>query len=186
MQKIRKRQFTFSSGYLLVGVGVLWALQAFVQHEAMPKQVPYSEFLSQLDAGRIKEVSVGEDEIAALLKPSAAAEKDKTKKPERIVTTRLPKISETQMFEDMRKHGVVFSGHVEKTSVWSALLFSWVLPSLMLFGIWTFTMRRIGKGSGPLSVGKAQAKIYDLNEKEQVTFNDVAGIDEAKGELVEI
>jgi cell division protease FtsH len=189
MQKIRKQQFTFSSGYVLIALAIVWGLQFLFQREVAPRREPYSEFLSQLDDGRVKEVSLQEDEIVALLHPLPAKDtKDPKKKPEdeRVSTSRLPKIDETPLFDTLRKKNVVFSGHIEKTSIWSALLLSWVLPGLMLFGIWTFTMRRIGKGAGPLSVGKAQAKIYDLNEKEQVTFSDVAGIDEAKGELVEI
>ena len=47
-------------------------------------------------------------------------------------------------------------------------------------------MRRVGQRGGPLSVGKSQAKIYDQNRKDTVTFQDVAGVDEAKNELVEI
>jgi cell division protease FtsH len=186
MQKIRKRQFTFSSGYALIALAVLWGLQAVVQHAELPRAVPYSEFLRQLDAGRVKEVSLGEDEIIAVLRSADGRKPKPGAKDERIRSTRLPKINETPLLDELRKRGVTFSGYIERTSMWGALLVSWVLPSLMLFGVWSLTMRRIGKGAGPLSVGKAQAKIYDLNEKEQVTFTDVAGIDEAKAELVEI
>jgi cell division protease FtsH len=47
-------------------------------------------------------------------------------------------------------------------------------------------MRRLGKGAGPLSFGRSKAKIYDLQESERVTFADVAGVDEAEAELVEV
>ncbi len=191
MKDHHKRQFTFSSGYLLVALLVLWALQVFVLREPQPKVVPYSEFLTLLDEGRVKEVTLREDELVAALKPvtTAAAPEAKNKaKPEeeRISTSRLPKVDETALLEKFRAKNVEFSGRVEKTSWWSALLLGWVLPFLVLFGLWSFAMRRIGKSAGPLSVGKAQAKIYDLNEKERITFQDVAGIDEAEAELVEI
>jgi cell division protease FtsH len=182
MEKIRKRQFTFSSGYILAGLAVIWALQFYVEREAAPRNVSYSEFLTELDGGAVKKVSLREDQIIAELNKN----KPNSKKPERIATSRLPRIDETRLFDVLRAKHVEFSGFIEQTPWWSALLLSGILPLLMLFGLWTFTMRRIGKGAGPLSVGKAQAKIYDLNEQQRVTFKDVAGIDEAEGELVEI
>jgi cell division protease FtsH len=193
MKNIHKRQFTFSSGYLLLALIVLWVLQSFVLREPQPKAISYSEFLTLVDQGRVREATLREDEIVATLRPdtkeTAVADKpDAKKKPddERISTSRLPGVDETGLIEKFREKAVVFSGKVEKTSPWTALLLGWVLPFLVLFGLWSFAMRRIGKGAGPLSVGKASAKIYDLNEKERVTFQDVAGIDEAEGELVEI
>jgi cell division protease FtsH len=194
MKKFQKRQFTFSSGYLLLALLVLWGLQVFVLREPQPKVVAYSDFLSLLDEGRVREATLREDEIVAVLKPDAkAAEKPaadgqtaEKKEDERIATSRLPRVDETGLLQKFRDKGVKFSGRVERTSPWSALLLGWVLPFVVLFGLWSFAMRRIGKGAGPLSVGKASAKIYDLNEKERVTFKDVAGIDEAEGELVEI
>jgi cell division protease FtsH len=192
MKNIHKRQFTFSSGYLLLALAVLWVLQSFVLREPQPKAVTYSEFLTQVDQGRVREATLREDEIVATLRPETKADtaahpaaKEK-KDDDRISTSRLPGVDETGLIEKFREKGVVFSGKVEKTSPWTALLLGWVLPFLVLFGLWSFAMRRIGKGAGPLSVGKASAKIYDLNEKERITFQDVAGIDEAEGELVEI
>jgi cell division protease FtsH len=194
MKKFQKRQFTFSSGYLLLALLVLWGLQVFVLREPQPKAVAYSDFLSLLDEGRVREATLREDEIVAVLKPDPkATEKPavggkpaEKKEDERIATSRLPRVDETGLLQTFRDKGVKFSGRVERTSPWSALLLGWVLPFVVLFGLWSFAMRRIGKGAGPLSVGKASAKIYDLNEKERVTFKDVAGIDEAEGELVEI
>jgi cell division protease FtsH len=195
MKDLHKRQFTFSSGYLFLALLVLWGLQVFVLREPQPKAVPYSEFLTMLDEGRIREATLREDEIVAVLRPdeksekaaAQAAAKDKpAREEERISTSRLPRVDETSLLDKFRAKNVVFSGRVEKTSPWTALLLGWVLPFLVLFGLWSFAMRRMGKGQGPLSVGKAQAKIYDLNEKERVTFRDVAGIDEAEAELVEI
>jgi cell division protease FtsH len=195
MKDLHKRQFTFSSGYLLLALAVLWAIQVFLLREPQPKVVSYSEFLTMVDQGRVKNATLREDEIVATLKaekpekkPAASDEKQasKSKDEERISTSRLPRVDETGLLEKFREKGVEFSGRVEKTSPWSALLLGWVLPFLVLFGLWSFAMRRIGKGAGPLSVGKASAKIYDLNEKERVTFQDVAGIDEAEAELVEI
>jgi cell division protease FtsH len=191
MDKIRKRQFTFSSGYLVLALTAFWGLHVLLTELHEPRRVTYSVFLNELDAGHILRVSLHEDEIIAALKPGPATSstderKSKDMAAQAIVTGRLPGIDETALLATLRERQVEFSGHVDKPTWWGELLLGWLLPFVMLFGLWSFAMRRMGKATGPLSVGKAQAKIYDRNQQEPVTFADVAGIDEAKAELVEI
>ena len=128
MQKIRKRQFTFSSGYALIALIVLWGLQALVQHADMPRAVPYSEFLSLLDAGRVKEVSLGEDQIVASLKPTDTTSRRKKGAPkakdERIRRRVVCPRSTRRRCWTTCKRGVAFSGHIEKDLGLSALLIS--------------------------------------------------------------
>ncbi len=184
MEKVRKKQFTFSTGYLIAALAIMWAVQGWLAHNVEPKRIPYSTFLIKIDKDEIKEVDIRDDEIYAELKPKDPKAKDQKKQV--VVTDRLPSIDETSLIESMRKHSVSFSGKIEKTSWWSSLLFGWLLPFGILFGLYSLMMRRIGKNAGPLSVGKSRAKIYDLNEKERVNFQDVAGVDEAEAELIEI
>jgi cell division protease FtsH len=106
--------------------------------------------------------------------------------PERVFATRLPDVEDAPLLERMRAHGVTFSGEMREESWWQPLVFGWILPFAVLFGIYMLVMRRVSTKAGPLSVGKAQAKIYDRNATEPVTFEDVAGVEEAKAELVEI
>ena len=68
---------------------------------------------------------------------------------------------------------------------WASNVISWGLPILLLVVLWIFIIRRIGPSSGIMSFGKSQAKFYEEDEM-KVTFDDVAGIDEAKEELMEI
>src|SRR5207247_2288134 len=82
-------------------------------------------------------------------------------------------------------HRVEFTGKIESTFV-RDLFFGWVLPLGIMVGIWMFLMRRVGGGpTQALSFGRSKHKIYDRKEL-KTTFADVAGVDEAKAELVEV
>ena len=74
---------------------------------------------------------------------------------------------------------------------WLAPILSWVLPILIIVGIWLFIMRRVGGGAGGpgaqiFNIGKSKATLFDANAKVTVTFEDVAGLDEAKEEVMEV
>ncbi len=76
-------------------------------------------------------------------------------------------------------------------SNWAGIIISWVLPILIIVGIWLFIMRRVGGGAGGpgaqiFNIGKSKATLFDKNTKVNVTFQDVAGLDEAKEEVMEI
>jgi cell division protease FtsH len=181
MDPASKRKFTFSGAYFLLALAFLVVLQALVWRESRPQSVPYSEFLSQLREGKIEEVELRSTDIVAVLKPAGASE-DKA----RILAGRLPGIDETALLEEMEKQGVRFSGRIETTSWWEPLLFGWILPIALLMGLYYVAMRRVGRGAGPLSFGRNRSKIYDETQQERVTFDDVAGVDEAEQELREV
>ena len=74
---------------------------------------------------------------------------------------------------------------------WFAPLLSWVLPIIIIIALWIFIMRRVsGGGGGPgaqiFNIGKSKATLFDQNAKVNITFKDVAGLDEAKEEVMEI
>ena len=74
---------------------------------------------------------------------------------------------------------------------WLAPILSWVLPIIIIVGIWIFIMRRVGGGAGGpgaqiFNIGKSKATLFDGNAKVNVTFEDVAGLDEAKEEVMEV
>ena len=99
--------------------------------------------------------------------------------------TRIPGVDEQPLVAEMEAHKVEFSGRIEST-FWKDLLFGWVIPLGIMVAIWMFLMRRVGGGpTQALSFGRSKHKIYDRKEL-KTTFNDVAGVDEAKAELVEI
>jgi cell division protease FtsH len=105
--------------------------------------------------------------------------------PRVFTTTRIPGVDEQWLIQALQAHKVKFSGRVENT-FWKDLLFGWVIPLAIMLGLWLFLMRRVGGGpTQALSFGRSKHKIYDRKEL-KTTFNDVAGVDEAKAELMEI
>jgi cell division protease FtsH len=71
------------------------------------------------------------------------------------------------------------------TNTWLSTLLSWILPAVIFFGLWMIVMKRMNPQSGLMSIGKSRAKVY-VEHQTGVTFDDIAGIDEARGELMEI
>jgi len=102
-----------------------------------------------------------------------------------ITATRLPGVDESLLLKELEAQQVKFGGHIERPSwIWTALV--WLVPFAFIALIYGVGMRRIAQVKGPLTFGKNQAKIYDQSSRIQVTFEDVAGVDEAKLELEEI
>jgi cell division protease FtsH len=79
----------------------------------------------------------------------------------------------------------------ERRTNWTALILNWMLPFIVIIVIWVFIMRRIGGGSGGpgaqiFNIGKSKATLFDDNSKVKINFEDVAGLDEAKEEVMEV
>ena len=181
MDQHRKRQFQITGGYWLLALAALLLLQSAMLRQAAPKDVPYSEFLASLRGDKVARAELRQDAILAELKA------EREGKPERIKTSRLPGMDETTLVKELEERGVSFAGKIERTSFLETLLLGWLLPIGLLAGIYILVMRRFGPGAGgPLSLGKNRAKIYDETQHGKVTFEDVAGVDEAEAELVEV
>jgi cell division protease FtsH len=190
------QRIQFSLAYALVVVLLLSLLQSWL---LAPRtiEIPMSKFLELLRADRIERVALTEREIRGLAKPGAlpappAQPADKLRQwlgPEEEVrvfsVTRIPGIDEQRLVAELEAHKVEFAGRIE-TTFWKDLLFGWIIPLGVMVAIWMFLMRRVGGGpTQALSFGRSKHKIYDRKEL-KTTFADVAGVDEAKAELVEI
>ena len=93
-------------------------------------------------------------------------------------------MEDRDLVQYLDKQGIRYKATPEKTLL--NTLISWILPMLLLVGIWVYFFRRIGAGAGGLmTVGKSKAKVY-MQDETKVTFQDVAGVDEAIEELKEI
>ena len=161
--------------YVLVALLSLVFLRDFWTQNQTVATIPYSQFETYLEQGAIDTVTVGSTQIKGTFK---AEQNGKTG----FVTTPVT----PELADRLQKTGVTYSGALEST--WFTALMSWVLPMLIFVGIWMFLIRRMGgkQGMGGLmSIGKSKAKIY-IESDTRVTFNDVAGIDEAKAELQEV
>jgi cell division protease FtsH len=165
-------------GYWLTALAALLFLQSVWQAQRTLEVVPYSEFEKALAEGRIAEVTIGETTVTATLKEPAASGK------RLIVANRV----EPDLAERLSRHEVRYTRVVESTLLRD--LMSWVLPTLVFFGVWWFVIRRVadrqaGGIGGFMSIGKSRAKVY-VERDTGVDFSDVAGVDEAKAELQEI
>src|SRR4029453_10368932 len=99
----------------------------------------------------------------------------------RFVTAR---VDDPGLVAELEAAHVPFTGSVENT--WLTALLSWVVPAVVFVGLWALLMRRMGNTqSGLPAIGKARPKVY-VEHSTGVTFDDVAGIDEARAELMEI
>jgi cell division protease FtsH len=138
-------------------------------------KITYSAFRMLLAKDAIKEVVVGPTEIHGTLKPTA-----KDKEPKAFSTMRV----DGEIAAELEKHHVTVSG--EPGASWIEGVLGWLLPPLLLFGLWMMFLRSATPGAGGLlSVGRSRAKLFAERDL-KVTFADVAGVDEAKQELAEV
>ena len=170
----KKAQINF--WYVIAAVfGILFLQNLYIQSTKLTP-IPYSRFQTLLNAGKVAEISITQSYIRGSLKE---AQPDGVRD---FVTTRV----EPELAETLDKHGVIYTGTIEST--WLRDVLSWILPMLVFGVIWMFVIRRMGEGGiggGLMSIGKSRAKIF-VEKDIKVTFADVAGVDEAKEELIEI
>ena len=156
---------------------MLFLLGQFWYESTQVAPIPYSRFLQYQREGRVSDLAIGSDQITGrIVKPEEG-------QPERFRTVRV----DPELAERLTEGDLEFSGTVENT--WLSRALAWILPISLILVIWMFLQRRLGQagglGGGLMSVGKSRAKIY-AEEEVKVSFEDVAGVDEAKEELKEI
>jgi cell division protease FtsH len=175
MEKEKRAQF--SIWYVLLALIALQFIHGLYLQWRAVEPIPYSQFQILLKGGQIADLSITDNYITGTLKQGLQDGK------KAFVTTRV----DPALASDLAQYDVKFNGVIESTLVRDIL--SWVLPTLVFVSIWLFAMRKFGEkqglGGGFLSIGKSKAKIY-VETDTKVSFDDVAGIDEAKAELQEV
>jgi len=161
-------------------IAVMWL--AFIASQAwyagtQVQTIPYSEFLALEKDGKVRNLRIGSQEISGELTET------KEGQPSHFRTVRV----DPELATRLEQRGLDFTGTIEDT--WFTRMLGWLLPFVLLIGIWLFVLRRMaggaGLGGGVMSIGKSKAKIA-VEQSVKVTFDDVAGVDEAKEELKEI
>jgi cell division protease FtsH len=154
-------------------IGLMLFQYLFVTSQQIA-QIPYSQFDTDLKQGKIAEVAVSDRFIQGRFKQPQDGRS-------MFITTRV----EPDLAAQLQQHGVVVTGAIESTFLRDLL--SWVVPMVVFAAIWFFMMRRMsgGLGGGLMQIGRSKAKVY-VEANTGVTFDDVAGVDEAKDELKEV
>ncbi len=161
--------------YFIIGIWVVLILQSYLASTYAIKTIPYSQFVQKLKEGNIIEVSITEKHIQGLMRPESTSEEEIHFRTVRVA----PDTSEL-----LDKYHVNYSATIESTFFRDIL--SWIIPVLLFVGIWFFLMKRLtAQQPGFMSLGKNKAKVHK-QEDVGVSFEDVAGEDEAVAELVEV
>lgn len=186
-----EKKVSFSLAYFLIAFLVLITLQNYFLSRTIA-QISYSEFKVLLKERLINDLEIRQDTIEGKLVKGA----DERIAALRGSDTRQPKVSpdmktffvvrmeDGDLVKELTANGIRFNALQEST--WFRTLLSWVVPVLLFVGLWGFLMKRMGAaGGGLMAVGKSKAKIYVEGET-KVTFEDVAGVEEAEEELKEV
>jgi cell division protease FtsH len=215
MEDRMQQQHKFSLSYYLFVFMAIVMLESLFFSGTDVKELSYSRFRQLLDADRLQNVIVESDRIFGLEKPpqatkSSAADKGAAKavpdfQPARKKApwylnlnlfgkdSKAPaeqqfvviRVDDPHLIDDLQAHGVNYRGKIE--SHWlSHFLGNWILPLVFFILLGRFLMARMGKGGGFLDVGKNKARIYAVDDSQKVTFEDVAGVDEAVEEIKEV
>ena len=169
----RKRQITI--WYIVAAmVGVL-IVQAIWANYSQVATIPYSQFETLLNGDKIAKVTVSQNAVHGTLKEAL---KDGKKE---FYTARV----DPELAKKLAAHGVVVTG--QPSSGWLGEILSWVIPLGAFYLMWMFLFRRVAERQGlggAMAIGKSHAKVY-VETDTKVTFDDVAGVEEAKFELAE-
>ncbi|HUI99962.1 MAG TPA: ATP-dependent zinc metalloprotease FtsH [Usitatibacter sp.] len=156
---------------LLLGFLVL---RAILETEPV-ETIPYSEFKARIHEGKVADLTILDDRIYGTMRDAA-------KPGERFLSYR---VSDPGLVAELEAAHVPFSAQVENK--WLVSILSWVVPAVIFVAVWAWVARRMGGGAGAglMAIGKSKARVY-VEKQTGVTFADVAGVDEAKDELLEV
>jgi len=167
-----EKHHKFSIWYVLLGIWAVLILNNLIYQSIGPEIIPYSEFLVRLHQDKIREIAIGDKVISGTMLNKDNAE----------VKFKTVRVS-PDLAKELVGHDIKFRGEVESTFLRN--LVSWVVPIFLFLGIWYFMMKRMGPGAGVMQFGQNRAKLH-AEQDIPTRFDDVAGVDEAKGELQEI
>jgi cell division protease FtsH len=168
----KTKNFTYL--YFIVVLIVLGLLNGYFFAKGEMKTIQYSEFKELMAKGKIADISIDKETIQGEL----------TIEDGKKVKFLTVKVEDPDLIKDLQKNSIKYAGRSENKII--STIISWVLPLALMFLIWNLLMRKMGGApSSILSFGKSRGKIYGEDEI-KITFEDAAGVDEAKEELKEI
>jgi cell division protease FtsH len=171
-----EKHHKFSIWYVLVAIWIVFILHNMLSQMFAIERIPYSEFVKALQNEKVIEVAVAQDRIQGKMKIlQDGQEVEKT-----FSTVRV----DSELVELLEKYNVTFKGVAESNFLKN--LASWIFPVFLFVGIWYLMMRRFSAQQGSfMTLGRKKARVY-MEDEVGVTFEDAAGVDESKEELVEV
>lgn len=150
------------------------------------KEISYKEFIQMVDAGEIEKVDIDDDKITIYPKEKEGETTVNIYGQTEQITYYTGVLDDPTLTQRLIDNGVDPYGlMVDNNSFLISFILTYIVPIALFWLLLSFVMRRMGKGGGPMGVGKSNAKVY-VQKETGVTFKDVAGEDEAKESLQEV
>ena len=158
--------------WIIIVLMMIMLYNIFNQQHQKESEKSYSDFLAMVENGQVKNVDIHGNELVVT---------DQNKIPFRVYAPQ-----DNELISMLRNKGVSINVKPEQQTPWFiSILISW-FPMVLLIGVWIFFMRQMQSGGGKaLSFGKSSARMLS-DQMDKITFDDVAGVDEAKEEVAEI
>jgi cell division protease FtsH len=187
-----KWQQKLSIGYFFIALVLLFLLQTYLASPQV-ETISYSQFKALVKSALLANLSIGEKAIHGEIKPEGVKQalpperrkvwEGKLKDSKQGVPFVTIRVEDPELATDLEHAGINFKGEV--INEWLPTVLSWVVPVVLFVLLWNFLFKRMGPSGGMMQIGKSKAKVY-IEKKTGVSFNDVAGIDEAEEELIEV
>ncbi len=192
--------------FLIISIAATLILNFALSSLTSParKNIKYSEFMTMLNEDKVSEVVIESDRIIIYGQPTA--DKDKTEAmggwlgiagtPEERADASRPVYytgyikNDEELIKTLNEKGIEYSTPVDDSNPVVNFVLTWIMPLvfmyLLIMLLMRFMTKRMGGGGGIMGIGQSHAKMYNIENKTGVTFNDVAGQEEAKESLDEI
>jgi cell division protease FtsH len=186
-----RKQFWFSVWYFLLTLAGLILINTVLLRPKV-ESIDYSDFKAKIGSGEILRIEIGEKYLTGYSLTKVQLEaynqarlKGASPSPEPKIF-RAVRTADPDLIPLMDKKSIEYYAEAPAKGSWLGALLSWALPIILMVGIWNYMSKKIGTpGQGVMSFGASRAKLVAEGDT-GVTFEDVAGVDEAKAELVEV
>lgn len=177
MDHDQHKKTQISLAYFLIAIVILFAFQ-WIFLAGSTTQIAYSDFKSYIKKGLIKEVIISPTNIKGTMI-------DPTGKTDKPIIFNVNRVTDPDLIKELDSKKIKYTGKANN-SAWQTIL-GWIIPIILMIAIWNYMIYKMGMGGrGLMKIGQNKAKLIASDDVMNITFKDVAGIDEAKEELQEV